>query len=397
MEGKRFIHNLTLKNILSYGSEGVSIDLQPLNVLIGTNASGKSNLIEALGLLQAAPANLLEPFVRGGGVKQWIWQGLTPSGNKAEAAELGAEVEVNQQLLRYELAFFEANTDLYVAKELVANASRATADDFYYYNDGKQALINNPAKSNGHSKKRSLDSLDKSASILSQQKDAFFYPEITSLGESFLQIRIYRRWNFEPGKPPRTPEPSNLPKSFLTENNSNLIAVLETLLARASTKKPLMKRLQALYPRAKGLKIATYAASRELFLEEYDLSEPIAAARLSEGTLRYLSLLAILLHPTPPPLICLEEPELGIHPDLLSNLAELLIEASKRTQLIITTQSDMLLSAFSQIPGSVIVCDKDEKGSHLNRLDLEQVEEWRAEGETLGGMWARGVLGGARW
>jgi predicted ATPase len=53
MEGKRFIHKLRLKNLLSYGSEGGEIELQPLNVLIGPNASGKSNLIEAIASLPA--------------------------------------------------------------------------------------------------------------------------------------------------------------------------------------------------------------------------------------------------------------------------------------------------------------------------------------------------------
>ena len=63
MEGKRFIRSLRVENFLSYGSEGEEIELQPLNVLIGSNASGKSNLIEAIGLLKATPTDLPAPIV----------------------------------------------------------------------------------------------------------------------------------------------------------------------------------------------------------------------------------------------------------------------------------------------------------------------------------------------
>lgn len=63
MEGKRFIRTLRLENFLSYGSEGEEIELQPLNVLIGANTSGKSNLIEAIGILRATPTDLPAPLL----------------------------------------------------------------------------------------------------------------------------------------------------------------------------------------------------------------------------------------------------------------------------------------------------------------------------------------------
>ena len=98
--------------------------------------------------------------------------------------------------------------------------------------------------------------------------------------------------------------------------------------------------------------------------------------RLSDGTLRYLCLLAILCHPEPPPLICIEEPETGLHPDILPTIAELLIEASQRTQLIVTTHSDILVSALSDIPEAVLVCEKDEDGTHFKRLNKDDLKEW---------------------
>jgi len=67
------IQRLELKKLLSFNDS--TIELGPLNVLIGPNAVGKSNLIEAIGLLQAAPASFMDAILRGGGVRQWIWLG----------------------------------------------------------------------------------------------------------------------------------------------------------------------------------------------------------------------------------------------------------------------------------------------------------------------------------
>lgn len=108
-----------------------------------------------------------------------------------------------------------------------------------------------------------------------------------------------------------------------------------------------------------------------LFLEERG-NRSIPASRLSDGTLRYLSLLAVLLHPEPPPLTCIEEPELGLHPDLLPTLADLMIAASERSQLVVTTHSDVLVDALTDRPESVIVCEKQDGLTEMRRLDRAQ-------------------------
>lgn len=126
------------------------------------------------------------------------------------------------------------------------------------------------------------------------------------------------------------------------------------------------------------------------------MKSPIPAARLSDGTLRYLCLLAILYHPTPPPLICLEEPEIGLHPDLISGLAEMLKEASQRTQLIVTTHSDLLVSKFTDQPEAVVICERTPEGTTLKRLKADDLKEWLEE-YSLGEVWLKGGIGGTRW
>jgi predicted ATPase len=112
--------------------------------------------------------------------------------------------------------------------------------------------------------------------------------------------------------------------------------------------------------------------------------------------LRWISLLAILLDPQPPPLVCIEEPELGLHPDLLPKLADLLREASQRMQLVITTHSDVLVDALTDTPESVIVCEKENGATTMRRLDRKDLSKW-LEKYSLGQLWRSGQVGGNRW
>jgi predicted ATPase len=131
-------------------------------------------------------------------------------------------------------------------------------------------------------------------------------------------------------------------------------------------------------------------------LEEKYLNSAIPLARLSDGTVRWLSLLSILLNPDPPPLVCIEEPELGFHPDMIQELAKLLVGASQRSQVIVTTHSDKLLEFLSEQPESVIVCEKHSGATCMQRLDKEQLAGW-LDRYSLGELWRKGEIGGNRW
>src|SRR5205085_8350333 len=124
--------------------------------------------------------------------------------------------------------------------------------------------------------------------------------------------------------------------------------------------------------------------SVQIFFHEGDYSIP--ATRLSDGTLRYLCLLAILQDPEPPPLICIEEPELGLHPDILPKLADLLRDASERTQLIVTTHSDILVDALTETPEVIKVCEKHGGQTVIQGLDSENLSEWLQK-YRLGELW----------
>jgi predicted ATPase len=134
----------------------------------------------------------------------------------------------------------------------------------------------------------------------------------------------------------------------------------------------------------------------QLFVHYSGLRSPVPATRLSDGTVRYLCLLAILCHPDPPPLVCLEEPELGLHPDLQSRLADLLIEASHRMQLIVTTHSDILIDGLTDVPEAVVVCEKRNGSTNMSRRTKADLAQWLKD-YGLGQLWRRGEIGGNRW
>ena len=160
------------------------------------------------------------------------------------------------------------------------------------------------------------------------------------------------------------------------------------------SKSRLLKALRELYEGVDEYDVFVEGGTVQIFLQEGNITIP--ATRLSDGTLRYLSLLAILCHPRPPPLVCIEDPELGLHPDIIPGLADLLREASQRCQLIVTTHSDTLVDALTDTPESVVVCAKENGQTTMKRLDKQDLAGW-LERYSLGDYWMRGGFGGTRW
>jgi len=123
----------------------------------------------------------------------------------------------------------------------------------------------------------------------------------------------------------------------------------------------------------------------------------VSAIRMSDGTLKFLCLLAALFHPNKPPLLCIEEPDVGLHPDALQLVAEALIEASETTQVIVTTHSEALVDALTDTPESVLICERDfDNGTQMKRLSKANLKEW-LERYSLGQLWRKGEIGGGRW
>ena len=172
------LREIWIKNLLSFGPNGLTLPLRPLNVLIGPNGSGKSNFIEAIGLLQSAPQMLASPVRDGGGIGDWLWKGER---NPTAHLEVIVDNPVGEMPLRHSLDFTQTNQRFELVDEQIENESAYPGYDepyFYYRFQNGRPVLNR----SGDKRVLRREDIDPEKSILSQRKDPDQYPEITYLG-----------------------------------------------------------------------------------------------------------------------------------------------------------------------------------------------------------------------
>lgn len=388
----QLIRRLHLTGFLSFGPDFPGIDLRSMNLIIGPNGSGKSNLIEAINLLRAAPKEWRDVTRKGGGVTEWIWKG---DKEKPAAVEAIISNPKGQQPLRHSMAFHAVSQAFTLDDERVENVTlyNDQTDVYFYY----RYQSGNPVLNIKGNRKRHLsrDTIEADRSILAQRRDPETYPELAWLASAYEGIRIYREWTFGRGAVFREPQKADMRNDALEEDFSNLGLFLSRLKTKfPAAKKAILGGLKDLYDGIQDFDVFVEGGTVQVFFTEGDYSIP--ATRLSDGTLRYLCLLAILCDPEPPKLICMEEPELGLHPDILPKVADLLLKASERTQLIVTTHSDILVDAMTDCPEVVVVCAKHQGQTTMERLKADDLGEWLKK-YRLGQLWIKGEIGGTRW
>ena len=387
------IRNITLKNLLSFGPEGLSLDLEPLNVLIGPNGSGKSNLLDCFEVLKSAPVQLSAPIRNGGGIRNWIWERqLGPTACVEATLENPRD---DRRLLRHRIEFREVDQAFRLMDERVENQQPDYGHTepffFYRFQDGRPVLA---VKGEDNRRPLQRDDVSDDESVLSQRKDPDLYPELAHLSSLYEGISLYREWILGRRAALRQPQSTDVRPTPLTEDFSNLGMFLNSIRQDPKTKSSLISHLRDAYEGLNDFELNFEGGSVQVFFTEGILAIP--ATRLSDGSMKFLCLLAILLNPRPPSLVCIEEPETGMHPDLLPKIADLMVEASGRCQLIVTTHSDILVDALSDQVESVVVCEKHGGCTSMNRLNGKDLTKWLKE-YSLGRLWTKGELGGVRW
>jgi predicted ATPase len=348
--------------------------------------------LEAISLLRSASNDLRPVILRGGGVGEWVWKGA-PHGN-ATLEAIFANPDDQMRLMRHVLAFRAEQQTFRIEDERIENdrpyKGQPNPLSYYRYQRGSPVVLTRETK------ERSLrrETVQPDLSILAQLRDPESYPEITYLAGVYERIRLYREWAFGRNTVFREPQKADLRNDRLEEDYSNLGLFLNRLRRQSKVKTTLLNRLRDLYEGLTDFDVSIEGGTVQVFFMEGDFTIP--ATRLSDGSLRYLCLLAILCDPEPPPLIGLEEPELGLHPDLLPKVADMLVAASQRTQLIVTTHSDILVDALSEQPEALVICEKHDGRTALRRLAQDEVQPW-LEKYRLGQLWTQGQLGGTRW
>ncbi|MBK7827530.1 AAA family ATPase [Nannocystis sp.] len=393
----RWLERISLEGFLSFGPGVVEVELGPLNVLIGPNGAGKSNLVEALAVLRAVPRDLPRPIRHGGGVRDFLWKGEAPAAEaKIEFVRAPGLVSApghQTPAVRYWLRFGAQGSAFVVSGErLEAAVATAGKDKPYFYFGYEEGRATLNVKEGRRELRR--EDIDPTQSILSQRRDPESYPEISALADELAKIRIYRNWSFGPDAPIRASCRADVRTDSLSEDFDNLPARLAVLCNDFAFKRRLRELLAIIAPSFDDVNIVPEGGQLQLYVVDGGRSMP--ARRLSDGTLRFLALLAILLDPSPPPLVVIEEPELGLHPDTLPVIRDLLLDARARTQLVVTTHSTMLVDGFTEHPEAIVICDRVDGGTQLRRLDAERVAVWRQHG-SLGQLWLDGLFGGMRW
>ncbi len=381
MDGKKLIRSIRLHNLLSFGETSGEFALEPLNVLIGPNGSGKSNFLDALAVLASAPRDLA-PLAQARSLSDWIWKGEHP------AVEAGLDATLffphGPMPLRYRLRFAAPDERLELLDEAIENEHPFPGNDkpylYYAYQDGRPVLNLRtvlPGDEERVERRLQHQDIEVDRSILAQRNDSALYPEVTYVADELSGLRFFRALRFDRDAPARQPQKVDLPGDFLLPDGSNLGLVLNDLLNRPAIRRALQARLQRFNERIEDVTTHLRGGRIQVHVHERGSTTPVSASRLSDGTLSFLCLLSTLLHPEPPAVLCFEEPETGLHPEGIELLVELLVEATPRAQIFVTTHSEELVGALAEsVPESVVVCERWDVGTRLRRLSAPRLAEW---------------------
>jgi len=190
-------------------------------------------------------------------------------------------------------------------------------------------------------------SLSISESVLSQLHEPHLYPELSALRHEMLSWRFYHEFRTDSESLMRYPQ-VGIRTPVVSNNGNDVASALQTIIEIGDVEK-LHDVIDCAFPGSRLLIDVDGKSRFQVLLQMPGISRPLEANELSDGTLRYLCLVAALLSPRPSSLLALNEPEMSLHPELLTPLAELIADASKYSQMWVTTHSKHLAQTVSSL------------------------------------------------
>jgi len=344
------------------------LKLQQINVLTGPNASGKSNLYNSVFLLaKAAAGGLAQVIAEEGGMPSVLWAGARKSRSLGSTMLEPARMTlgIRTDTFNYDLIcglprlqgpmpagqFHSAfHLDPEVKEEHVWMAAASGLRVTFFKRDSKGVWILD-------SNERLTDysgELVSTESVLSHLREPHLYPELSALRAEMNGWRFYHHFRTDSDSPLRYPQ-VGVRTPVLSHDGRDLAAALQTI-NEIGPSADLHEAIRQAFPGA-SLEIEHDEESGmfAVMMRMPGLRRPLRARELSDGTLRYLCLLAALLSPRPPALLALNEPETSLHPDLLEPLARQMANLARNSQLWVATHSEKLAELVEKHSGEAPV------------------------------------------
>ena len=341
---------ITRLSVEGYRSiRSLHLDFGAANVVLGPNGSGKTNLYRSLYLLaEAAHGRFARALADEGGMPSALWAGARRKGPVRMV--VGATIDA----FTYELACGLPQVGTMGRFALDPRVKQETATFF----DGKRStpLLE---RENATTWLRDADgarvnypiALRDAESVLSQLQDPQRYPVVASLAAELRSWRFYHHFRTDHDSPLRHPQ-VGIQTPVLSSDGTDLAAALETIY-QIGDGRALNEELDRAFPGARlEIDVRDGEARFAVQMKMPGIERPLRAAELSDGTLRYLCLLAALLSPRPPTFLALNEPETSLHPDLLPPLAHLVARAARTSQICLTTHAEALANTVADLTGT---------------------------------------------
>lgn len=338
------------------------IPLGRLNLITGPNGSGKSNLYRALRLLaETAQGGVVNALAREGGLESTFWAGPETISRRMRNGEVAIEPTVRQGVKRLRLGFAGEDFSYAIGLGLPEPSTSCFSLDPEIKRECIWAgpvfrpaslLVDRNGPMIRAREGRAWDVLAQHTpnfdSLFDQVGNLRSSPEVFQMREFIRRWRFYDHFRSDADAPVRQPQLGTR-TPVLHHDGRDLAAALQTII-EIGDPQALSAAISDAFPGAR-LNIALLAGGR-FAIEFYQegLLRPLSAAELSDGTLRYLLLIAALLTPRPPSLMVLNEPETSLHPDLLPALARLIIRASQQCQVWVVSHARRLISALQEDP-----------------------------------------------
>ncbi|MFC6301007.1 AAA family ATPase [Pseudomonas sp. CCM 7893] len=347
------------------------VPLDRLNLITGPNGSGKSNLYRALRLLaETAQGGVINALAREGGLDSTFWAGPENISRRMLSGEVPVELAVRQTAKRLRLGFAGEDFSYAISLGLPEPSSSFFSLDpevkkeciwaGHVYRPAS-LLVQRSGPMVRARDGRAWDVLAQHTpnynSLFDQVGSLRGSPEVLLLRESIRGWRFYDHFRSDVDAPVRQPQLGTR-TPVLHHDGRDLAAALQTI-REIGDPEALQQAVSDAFPGAR-LHIEPLQGGR-FAIEFYQegLLRPLSAAELSDGTLRYLLLVAALLTPRPPTMMVLNEPETSLHPDLLPALARLIIKVSQQCQVWVVSHASRLIAALQQDEGcNSIVLEK---------------------------------------